>query len=115
MSLCDSDGFASWSVFGFCSELSFGAFESSPNPASWSFGVISDLIPSSLTSDSLLGFSSFRRGFDGDDGSALTSFFDFAGVACLLKNDLIPSERSDTGCINVGESFPIFPTSGGTG
>jgi hypothetical protein len=40
----------------------------------------------------------------------------FAGdEACLLKNDLMPSVLSDTGCMNVGESFPILPTSGGTG
>jgi len=45
-------------------------------------------------------------------GSALA--FAFAGD-CLLKNDLIPSDRSDTGWMNVGDSFPTLPTSGGTG
>jgi hypothetical protein len=38
----------------------------------------------------------------------------FAGD-CLVKNDLIPSDRSETGSINVGELVPILPTSGGTG
>jgi hypothetical protein len=60
----------------------------------------------------------------GDPGSAFAltfvaivgfaSVFGFAGD-CLLKNDLIPSDRSDTGCMKVGDSFPTFPTSGGTG
>ena len=140
VSVVDKSSFSPFSPFSFSSSFSsfisdfvsssmglvsglglrFGAFESSPSPGSSSFDVISDLIPSGSVFASAPALaaepsSAFNlTGRLGDVGSAFAPL-DFDGVVCLLKNDFIPSDRSDTGWIKVGDSLPTFPTSGGTG
>lgn len=36
------------------------------------------------------------------------------GVCCFANDALIPSFLSSMGCMKAGESWPTFPTSGGT-
>lgn len=118
----------------------FGAFESSPMPfvlwpgeicvSSPSASAFSSLFdsecsgrdPSALLVDEVDGFSSFigeaAPRLAGLEGICAPSFVwePFAGdAACFWKNDLIPSDRCETGSMKVGELFPILPTSDGTG